>query len=107
MRAAPLVRMIAALSLTGLTSGCFLIFPVPLGQTRVTPAAPETAASDSCGAAGLRGLIGQPETALKGLALPQPNRVLHPGQPATMDYSATRLNLMIDSKGLISNLYCG
>ncbi|WP_444454709.1 I78 family peptidase inhibitor [Rhodobacter capsulatus] len=107
MRATAFARLATGLSLLSLTSGCFMVVPVPLGQTTVRPAVPEATASDHCGAAGLRGLVGQPETALKGMRLPKSTRVLHPGQAVTMDYSETRLNVLIDSKGLISTLHCG
>ncbi|PYF09727.1 peptidase inhibitor I78 family protein [Rhodobacter viridis] len=107
MRAAPLARLAAGLSVVSLTSGCFLVVPVPLGQTKVSPAAPVSSAPDRCGAAGLQGLVGQKENALKAMTLPKPTRVVHPGEAVTMDYSETRLNVMIDSKGLISKLHCG
>lgn len=107
MRATALARLAAGLSLVSLTSGCFLIVPVPLGHTTV-PATPAAASTpDRCGASGLQGLVGQPESALKGIRLPKPTRVVHPGDAVTMDYSETRLNVMIDSKGLISKLHCG
>lgn len=107
MRTAPLARLAAALALVGLTAGCFLVVPVPLGQTPLPPAAPQEATPDSCGAAGLRGLVGQPESALAALRLPQATRIIHPGQPVTMDYSAARLNILIDSKGRVASLHCG
>lgn len=34
-------------------------------------------------------------------------RTLSPGQPATMDYRADRLNLMVDEKGFIQQVTCG
>ena len=107
MRAAFLARLIAGLSLVGLSSGCFVVVPVPLGQTTLPPAAPEKTAPDSCGAGGLQGLVGQSEAALSAIRLPQPLRVLHPGQAVTMDYSAARLNILIDSKGRVASLHCG
>lgn len=105
MRAKALSRLTVGLSLVGLTSGCFLVVPVPLGTAVVPPAT--AAGPDSCGAAGLKDLIGQPQSALDGRDLAAATRIIHPGQPVTLDYSAERLNILIDRKGRISSLNCG
>ncbi len=34
-------------------------------------------------------------------------RVIWPGQAVTMDYSATRLNVRVDSMGIVQSLSCG
>ncbi|ETD86287.1 I78 family peptidase inhibitor [Rhodobacter capsulatus] len=106
MRAKALARLAVGLTLVSLSSGCFLVVPVPLG-TAVVPPATAPSGPDSCGAAGLKDLIGQPKSALDGRDLAAGTRVLHPGQPVTMEYSATRLNILIDRKGRISSLNCG
>lgn len=106
MRAKALSRLAVGLSLVGLTSGCFLVVPVPLG-TAVPPSATAPSVPDSCGAAGLKDLIGQPKSALDGRDLAAATRIIHPGQPVTLDYSAERLNILIDRKGRISSLNCG
>ena len=103
MRRATLSRLLAGLSLVSLTSGCFLLVPVPLG----TPVAPAASAPDSCGAAALKDLIGQPKSALDGRDLAASTRIIHPGQPVTLDYNAKRLNILIDRKGRIASLQCG
>lgn len=107
MRIAALARTGAAMALVSLTSGCFLIFPVPLGQTTGKPVLTAPKTPDTCGAAGLQGLVGQREAALEAMRFKAPPRVIHPGQPVTMDYSAERLNIVIDGKGRIVSLQCG
>ena len=106
MRAKAPVRLLAALSLVSLTAGCFMVVPVPLGTT-AAPSATKAPQPDSCGAAGLQDLIGQPKSALNGRDLAAGTRVIHPGQPVTMEYLAGRLNILIDHKGRISSLTCG
>ena len=107
MRKAPLLPLIFALGLAGLASGCVAVFPVPLPKGQVKPAPSAPVGADACGAAGLQGLVGQPEAVLKPMRFAQPVRVVHPGQPVTMDHAATRLNIDIDAKGRISALHCG
>jgi len=60
-----------------------------------------------CGAAGFQGLIGQPESALSGLTLPQETRVIRPGMAVTMDFREDRLNIEIDAGKRISRIFCG
>ena len=103
MRRAALARLAAGLSLVSLTAGCFLLVPVPLG----TPVAPAVSGPESCGAAALTDLIGQPQSALDGRDLPPKTRIIHSGQPVTLDYNARRLNILIDRKGRIASLTCG
>lgn len=61
----------------------------------------------SCGAEGLAGLIGQPQTALPATGGWGALRMLSPGSAMTMDYSETRLNVNIDGHGIILALSCG
>lgn len=106
MRAKAPVRLIAALSLVSLTAGCFMVVPVPLGTT-AAPSATNAPQPDSCGAAGLQDLIGQPKSALNGRDLAPVTRVILPGQPVTMDSFPERLNVWIDDNGRISSVICG
>jgi len=98
-----MLKPVATLSLASLIAGCVAVFPVPLPKGQVKPAP----SADACGAAGRQGLVGQPEAVLKPMRFAQPVRVVHPGQPVTMDHAATRLNIDIDAKGRISALHCG
>ncbi len=34
-------------------------------------------------------------------------RVIHPGDHVTMDFSASRLNAVVDGNSVITDLYCG
>ena len=68
---------------------------------------PMPGASDRCGATALGALIGQPESVLATMRFAQRVRVIHPGDAVTMDYSARRLNIEIDSTGRIDALHCG
>ena len=36
-----------------------------------------------------------------------PVRVIRPGQAVTQDYNPSRLNLVVDSSGVLSDAYCG
>ena len=69
------------------------------------PAGIET--GPSCGATGLQGLIGKPESALDGMRFAGPVRVIKPGMAVTMDYSPARLNVVLDETGKISRISCG
>ncbi len=62
---------------------------------------------NACGAAGLRSLVGQPLAVLDRTPLLSPPRVLHPDTVTTKDYLATRLNVSVDAKEIITNIYCG
>jgi hypothetical protein len=62
---------------------------------------------DSCGAATLQGLVGQPETALHVMRFAQTVRVIQPGMMVTQEFRADRLNIYIDEMGMISRVVCG
>lgn len=74
-------------------------------QTETAPAAGEVTPS-ACGAQDYLHLMGQPATVLEGMALPEANRILRPGQPMTMDLRQDRINFIIDDAGKIENIYC-
>lgn len=72
---------------------------------RFGPAGP-----DPCGAEALAHLLGKPAPdaeALEELDTPGRIRVIAPGQPVTMDYIETRLNIELDENGLVALLRCG
>lgn len=62
---------------------------------------------DACGAKALAYLVSRPESVLASMTLPAPTRIIHPREAVTMDYSAERLNILIDDKGLIAKINCG
>lgn len=65
----------------------------------------------ACGAAGLSSgissYIGKPASSLPTTGRKGAVRVITPGAPVTMDYSATRLNVHVDPAGTILTLTCG
>ena len=93
MRATPLFCLIAL-------SAC--ADPVPSPVTPVPPAV-----EDTCGAAGLASLIGQPVSQFSAQTRQGPARILRPGQPVTMDYNPLRLNVLLDADDRIVGVSCG
>ncbi|ETW11159.1 lipoprotein [Roseivivax marinus] len=67
---------------------------------------PEAPGRDACGASGYRSLIGRP---LAAVTLPADldARTYAEGDPVTMDYRATRLNIVTDDDGTIIEVRCG
>ncbi len=90
--------MILFLSAAALQA-CTLTAPQP------TPIPPPDLSS--CGAIGLDGLIGSSITLLPKSGAWAALRVIEPGQMVTMDFSPTRLNVMVDDAGTILSLTCG
>jgi len=41
------------------------------------------------------------------MTFPAPMRVIRPGMAVTLDYSEERLNITVDKKNRISDVYCG
>lgn len=62
---------------------------------------------DTCAAAAVLPLVGQPRAALDGLALPEAHRVYLEGSPVTTDYNPARLNVEYDQAGRITRVHCG
>jgi hypothetical protein len=72
---------------------------------RILPAAALDPAA--CGAVAAQDLVGAHFTALAGLALPGPMRILLPGQSITDAVQPDRLNAQVSETGLIRRLFCG
>lgn len=71
------------------------------------PAQPEgDAMTDSCGAAGFQGLVGQSDAVLRSVRLPQDARVIGPRDAVTMDYRPTRINFEIGPDQRIARISC-
>lgn len=83
------------------TAACVPAGPNPDGPV---PYEPDL---NACGADGLRGLVGQPESVLQTMRFSQPVRIIRPGMMVTMDYLPNRLNIHIDRFGMIERIACG
>ncbi len=61
----------------------------------------------TCAAEGMQGLVGQNRRVLDAMLLPERTRVIGPGQPVTMDFLPSRLNISYDRAGRIDRVFCG
>lgn len=68
---------------------------------------PIPAGENACGAAARQDLVGTSVGALDPATLPEPNRVIFPGQAVTMDLQAERLNVEIGPDDAVARVYCG
>lgn len=71
----------------------------------------DTAAADvennRCGASDYQNYIGKPLTAVNGLHINGPVRVIPYHSAVTMDFNLNRLNFLGDKDDVISRVYCG
>ncbi len=72
-------------------------------ETMPIPTPPEMA----CGTEIIEPLIGQPQSALETVELPELYRVIGPDMAVTMDHRPNRLNILIDEDGVILSAACG
>jgi hypothetical protein len=63
--------------------------------------------TDTCGAAGFQGLVGQTEEIAGLLELDRPLRIIPPDSMVTMDFRPDRINFEIDAEGRIAVVRCG
>jgi hypothetical protein len=63
--------------------------------------------SDTCGAAGFQGLVGQTAEIARMLELDRPLRIIPPDSMVTMDFRPDRINFEIDAEGRIAVVRCG
>lgn len=82
-----------------------LAVAMPLATCMVDPTTP--ARADTCGAAALQNLVGQPESVLATLKFANTVRIIHPTDPVTMDMQSNRLNIDVSLDGLITGVRCG
>lgn len=61
----------------------------------------------SCNASTLQWMVGQPESAVTGIAFENPVRVVHAGEVVTQEYIANRTTFLIDDTGVVSTVSCG
>lgn len=92
------MRLTAIVLIPALLAGCAVIMPPPLAVL------PDPSA---CGAADLQNVVGLSVRVLPPTGPWSTLRVLRPGDVMTMDYSATRLNVMVDGNDRILQLTCG
>ena len=96
------MHRILAVSMAGLMAGLIAgCDPVVLPIPDVPPV------EDTCGAAQLQGLIGQPVGILATMPFSGTVRILRPGDVVTMDFSPNRLNVDVDLNEVISGVRCG
>ncbi|MEZ5798178.1 MAG: I78 family peptidase inhibitor [Paracoccaceae bacterium] len=62
---------------------------------------------DACGTSALQGLLGKDRSILEAMKFSQPVRVIEPGMAVTLDYSAGRLNILLDEHDRIQQVTCG
>jgi hypothetical protein len=70
-------------------------------------AAASDPAEDACGAAARQDLVATSVGELDPATLPEPRRIIFPGQTLTQDFSAERLNVEIGPDDRIARVYCG
>lgn len=68
---------------------------------------PKPMPKTTCHAEDLQYLIGRNRTDLMTIRFAMPVRIEEPGMMYTMEYSAERLRIIINEKGIISKLMCG
>ncbi|PTQ74864.1 I78 family peptidase inhibitor [Celeribacter persicus] len=66
-----------------------------------------TAPAETCAASLVTPLIGEPKSALDGLGIPEPLRIMGPGIAMTMDHIPERTNIEIDKSDHIRRVWCG
>lgn len=89
-----------------------LVLALPLalaacGSNELSVSSPSLPDAPRCGATEYQHLIGQNQSALQGLNLSGPVRIMAPNSAMTMDYRGDRLNALIDRSGTITALSCG
>ncbi len=68
---------------------------------------PTLPSENACGAAGLQGLIGQPQAVLQTMKFGVETRIIEAGMAVTLDHRPERLNILIGETGLIDGVSCG
>lgn len=85
-----------------------ILFPILVLPTILAACATSeyTVGKTGCDAQAHQALVGMN---IGEVSLPPklPKRVMNEGDPATMDFNAQRLNIIVDEKGWIERAYCG
>ena len=82
------------------------IMPLPTAPDLATEPLPAPV-EDACGASDLQALIGQSASVLATMKFAIALRVIEPDMAVTMDYSANRLNIWLNSSDRIERVTCG
>lgn len=100
LRALPLLALIPL-------AACVVPIPVPVPEG--TPGAIQIDPGDPCGARRLQSFVGQAASVVEATRFesPGPVRILRPGEAATEDFNAERLNFRIDASGRVAAVGCG
>lgn len=78
-----------------------------LGACAAMPGGDEMAAAGACPADAHQDWVGQRIDVLNDVELPEGTRVMFPTTPATTDFRADRMNVVVDGADTISQVYCG
>ncbi len=62
---------------------------------------------DTCGAADLQGLVGQPSGMIRTVRVKGQVRMIGPGELVSQEYNAHRVDVHTDANGLIRQISCG
>lgn len=62
---------------------------------------------DLCGLTNYESYIGQPASALQGLRISRPYRVVPQDSIVSQEYNAGRVNFMLDGAGNVASVTCG
>lgn len=99
------VRTLAA---GGLLVGLAACSQFGLGDgTEVAGGEPPAVDDGTCGAAEFQSLVGTSVGDLDPATLPEPRRIIFPGQAVTMDYLENRFNVEIGADDKVARVYCG
>ncbi len=74
-------------------------------ETKAAGSGLVTRAPDTCGAAVYAELLSQPREA--AASVPDPKRVVGPGDIVTSDYIPNRVNIGVNDAGIITEIGCG
>jgi hypothetical protein len=101
--------VLGAVALT--VSACVPPPPPPEPAAGIAPPAPDPGPQerepDTCGAAPLQSLVGQPEAAVAAAGITRRYRVVPWGGIVTQEYDAGRINIFLDAGGRVARVTCG
>lgn len=90
-----MLRSAACIAALLTVSACVVITPEPQPVTE-----------NACGAAQLQNLVGRSARVLETIRFSTEVRIIRPGTAVTMDYNPARLNIAINTREVITSVYC-